>query len=428
MMVSAAAALAIIARRFQIPSIIAYIVAGLLLGPVSGLLSVGHSIEVIAEVGIVLLLFLVGLELSLDKVKDVGMVAVITAAGQMGLTVLITFGLSVGVGFTIAESMVLAVALMFSSTVVVVKLLDQSKTLDSLFGRVAVGVLLVQDLAVIVALTFVAALGRGGDNLEIGALLTQLGLALLGMVVILATAALAARYLLPRPFAWISRSREGLFVWSLALCFVFVLLAEALQLSVEIGAFLAGLCLAQLPYNHDLQRQVHPLTNLFIAIFFVSLGIQMQLGAALEYGLAVAVFVVLTLVGKPLIIYLLIVRQGYVRRAAFMAGLTLAQVSEFGFIFTALAVGTGLVDDKMMSLVALVGLITISISSLVFGRRDQLFDWLDARGWLGKPTAADGAQAAEPEPLSDHGIEARLPGHSGRGEARVGWLMDVVRR
>ncbi|MFU8804815.1 MAG: cation:proton antiporter [Bradymonadaceae bacterium] len=394
--------MALLARQFNIPSIIAYIVAGLFLGPMTGLLTVDHAIEVIAEVGIVLLLFLVGLELSLGKIKDVGLVAVVTGIVQMTVTVAVIFGLSMGLGFSLVEAMVLGVALMFSSTVVVVKLLDQSKKLDSLFGRISVGVLLVQDLAVIVALTFVAALGRGGDDIAMTELLTQLGLALAGMLLMLAVAFVASLFLLRRPFAWMARSREGLFIWSLALCFLFVLMAEGLQLSVEIGAFLAGLCLAQLPYNHELQRQVHPLTNLFIAIFFVSLGIQMELGAALEHAAAVSAFIVLTLLGKPVLFYLLIKRQGYSRRTAFLSGVTLAQISEFGFIFIALAAGTGLVGEEMMSVVALVGLVTISISALVFSKREELFDWLNGRGWLGEETDADRAEVPEPEPVAGH--------------------------
>jgi Kef-type K+ transport system membrane component KefB len=416
-MISVAAIVAMTAQRVKMPSIIAYILAGLTLGPVTGLVAVEQSIEIIAEVGIVLLLFLVGLELSLHKIKDVGMVALVTGGGQMALTLMVFFGLSFGLGFSAMEAALLGVALMFSSTVVVVKLLEQSKRLDSLFGRISVGVLLVQDLAVILALTFVSALGRGGDDIAVSELLTQIGLALVGMGAMLAMAFVCIRFLLPRPFGWMSRSREGLFIWSLALCFVFVELAHLLQLSVEIGAFLAGLCLAQMPYNHELQRQVHPLTNLFIAIFFVTLGIQMELEAALNNIAVVAVFIGLTLVAKPVIIYLLIVKQGFARRTAFMSAVTLAQVSEFGFIFMALAIGTGLASEALMSTVAMVGLVTISVSAVLYGQRERLFDWFNARGWLGQEREADRNEPAPEEPMSDHIILVGL-NDMGRAMAR----------
>jgi Kef-type K+ transport system membrane component KefB len=419
MIISAAAVFAIIARSLKIPSIIGYIIAGLILGPITGLVAVDHSIEVIAEVGIILLLFLVGLELSLDKVKDIGRVAVVTAAIQMTLTVITVFGLSYGLGFSVLESLILGIALMFSSTVVVIKLLEHSKKLDSLFGRISVGVLLVEDLVVIIALTVLAAFARGGGEIELGGLLGQLGLAFLGMLVLLGTAALASAYLLPRPFAWIARSREGLLVWSLSLCFIFVLMAEGMHLSIEIGAFLAGLCLAQMPHHHQIQKQVHPLTNLFIAVFFVSLGLQMQLGAALNYSLATFLFIALIMIGRPLVLYALISHQGHSPRTAFLSAITLSQTSEFSFIFMALAVGTGLIGVDFMSIVALIGLVTMSLSSFLYLRREALFHFWIVRGWLKDDEAFSKKGALT---LSDHII---VVGMNEMGRAIAKCLSDA---
>jgi Kef-type K+ transport system membrane component KefB len=182
-------------RRQDLPTILVYIAAGLVLGPVTGLVGETEAVDLIAEVGIALLLFLVGLELNLAKIRDVGKVAVIAGIGQVVFTAAGGFVLSWALGFTIIEAVFLAVALTFSSTVVVVKLLDEKKELDSLYGRIAVGIFLVQDLVVIVALTFLSGLANPED-LAFTAVAGSLGLAFAGMGALLAVALLASRFVL----------------------------------------------------------------------------------------------------------------------------------------------------------------------------------------------------------------------------------------
>ncbi|MGH7443779.1 MAG: cation:proton antiporter, partial [Longimicrobiales bacterium] len=150
----AGALFVLLARRINMPTIVAYIFAGLVLGPLTGLISSTESVALIAEAGIALLLFLVGLELSLAKIRDVGRVAIAAGLGQVALTAVGGFGLARLLGFTAIEAAFIGTALTFSSTVVVVQLLGQKRELDTLYGRIAVGILLVQDLVVIIALTF----------------------------------------------------------------------------------------------------------------------------------------------------------------------------------------------------------------------------------------------------------------------------------
>jgi Kef-type K+ transport system membrane component KefB len=402
-MIVAAALLLWGVRRLRVPSIVTYILAGLLLGPVAGVLALTHAVEVIAEVGIALLLFLVGLELSLDKIRDVGRVAVLAGLGQVVFTAAGGFALAWALGFTPIESLFLATALTFSSTVVVVKLLDQKGELHALYGRIAVGIFLVQDLVVIVVLTFLAGLGNP-EQMELGAVGRGVAAAFGGMILLLGVALLAARFALPPLFRWIAGSAEALFIWSLCWCFALVYLAEVLHLSLEIGAFLAGLALAQLPYNHDLRRRVHPLMNFFIAVFFVSLGVRMELGAAAEHALAAGVFSLFVLVGNPFIFMWIIAKMGYSERTSFMTSVTVAQISEFSFIFAALGVTTGLIDPSILSLVAVVGLVTIAASSYMILHSQGLYGLVRAWGLL-RPFRA--GQEPEPEPaveLENHVI------------------------
>jgi Kef-type K+ transport system membrane component KefB len=389
----AAAVVVLAAERLRMPSIVAYIVTGLILGPLTGLLAVGEAIHLLSELGIVLLLFLVGLELSLAKIRDVGRVAVVTGVLQMAVTAGVGYGLAWLLGFDTMSSVFIAIALTFSSTVVVVKLLEQKGDFHELYGRIAVGVLLVQDLAVIVVLTFLAGMATGTE-ITVEGVGWSLLLAFGGMALLVAVAVVAARWILPRAFGWIADSPEGLLVWSLSWCFLLVIFAEVLHLSPEIGAFLAGVCLAQLPYSHSLRRRVHPLMNFFLAVFFVSLGIQMELGAAMALLPSALVLSAAVLLGKPLLFMWLLARSGHDRRTAFLNGITLGQISEFSFIAIAAGVGAGLVDAAILSLVGLVGLITMGVSAYLILYNRWLYERAEP---IGLP-AIFGARFEEPSP------------------------------
>jgi Kef-type K+ transport system membrane component KefB len=409
-----AAFFAFLARRLGMPSIVAYLIAGLVLGPVTGLVRMSGSLELISEIGIALLLFLVGLELSLDKIRDVGKVAVVAGIGQVVFTALGGLLLCWMLGFGWMEAIFLAVGLTFSSTVVVVKLLDEKGELGSLYGRIAVGIFLVQDLVAIVILTFLAGLGGGAGGegearLDLAAVVGGLGRAFGGMVLLLGVALLAARYVLPRPFAWSARRPEVLLVWSLSWCFALVLGAHALHLSLEIGAFLAGISLAQLPYNEDLHRRVHPLMNFCIAVFFVTLGVRMEIGAAVAEWPTVTVLSLFVLLGNPAIFVWIIGRMGYGPRTTFFTSVTVAQISEFSFIVVALGVSSGLVQESVMSLTALVGLVTITMSAYMIRFNRPLYEWTMRTGLLKLFVPRRALEMEEDEPGADG--EGGLDGH-----------------
>ena len=267
-----ASVFSLLARVLHIPSIVAYILAGLLLGPLSGLVEVSEGVELASEMGIALLLFLVGLELSFSAIKDLGKVAAVGGTLQVAVSALLGIGLALALGFSTGDAVFLGVALSFSSTVVVVKLLEQRGDLQETYGRVTLGILLVQDLLVVVVLTFVAGLGREGQT-DLAGMAMDLFVSFGGMGLLVAIAIVSSRYVLPRAFRWIGSSPEATLVWSLSWCFLLILGAQAMGLSVELGAFLAGVGLAQLPFNDDLRRRVGPLVNFFIAVFFISIDV-----------------------------------------------------------------------------------------------------------------------------------------------------------
>ena len=379
--VVAAAVLVMLGRMVRMPAIVVYLLAGVLIGPTLGWVEMSPALGLISETGIALLLFLVGLELSFSKIKDVGKVAVAAGIGQVVFTAAGGYLLCWVLGFPVMEALFLATALTFSSTVVVVKLLDEKGELNSLYGRIAVGIFLVQDLVVIVILTFLAGMG-GGEQMDGARVATGLGKAFGGMAVLLLLSLLASKYLLPRPFRWAARSPDVLLVWALSWCFLLVLAAHAFGLSLEVGAFLAGLSLAQLPYNDDLRRRVHPLMNLFIAVFFVSLGVQMDAGGAAANWWPTLVLALFVLIGNPLIFIIIITRMGYSRRTSFLTSVTVAQISEFSFIFAGMGMSRGLIGAEILSITALVGVVTIAVSSYMILYNHQLYRFCERLGVL----------------------------------------------
>jgi Kef-type K+ transport system membrane component KefB len=403
--VIAAAVMVMAGRVVRMPAIVVYLLAGILIGPLLGWVEMSPALDLISEKGIALLLFLVGLELSFDKIRDVGKVAIAAGIGQVVFTAAGGYVLCWLLGFPVMDALFLATALTFSSTVVVVKLLDEKGELDSLYGRIAVGIFLVQDLVVIVILTFLAALEGGVDASKVTAgLLKAFG----GMAALLAVSLLASRYILPRPFAWAARSPEVLLVWALSWCFLLVLAAHAFGLSLEVGAFLAGLGLAQLPCNDDLRRRVHPLMNMFIAVFFVSLGVRMEAGGAAANWWPTLVLSLFVLIGNPFIFMIIIRRMGYDKSTSFLTSVTVAQISEFSFIFAGMGLSRGLIGAEILSITALVGVVTIAVSAYMILYNRPLLEWCDKSGILDWRVFAPGRRAKTPG-RSAHGLS--LSGH-----------------
>ncbi|HBR93679.1 MAG TPA: portal protein [Opitutae bacterium] len=367
-----AAVFAFLGKLVKMPSIVAYILAGMVLGPGLGIVQLDHSLELISELGIALLLFLVGLELSLQKIKDLGRVALILGGLQVVFTASGGFLISLLMGFGLMEAVFLAATVTFSSTVVVIKLLDQKGATGRLFGRIAISLFLAQDIVVIIGLTILSGLGSG-ESIELLELAKGLGVAFGGMIVLLLATLLASRYVLPKPFAWASRSPDTVFIWALCWCFLVVLLAHQFHLSVEIGAFLAGIAIAQLPIHEDLHRRLHPLMTFFVAVFLVTLGVKMDLSVLGEiwgYALGLSAFVI---VAKPLIVFLILSRLRYSEYTAFQTAIASGQVSEFAFILLGLGAGAGLIEGVVVSLGGLVGILTIAISSYLIIYSEPLY-------------------------------------------------------
>jgi len=381
LMLTLAVALGIVFRALRQPEILAYMLAGIIIGPL-GLfrLHEPEAMHAFSEIGITLLLFILGLELKLSELRSVGKVALITGIGQILFTSLIGFGICLLLGISPIASVYLSVALTFSSTIVIVKLLSDKKDLNSLYGKVAIGFLLVQDFVAIIALIVLAgfASGEGAALPEASTFLWLLAKAVLlfGAVVWL------SQKVFPTLIHKLSNSRELLFLFAIAWAFGISALVSApwMGLSIEIGGFLAGLALANSTESFQIVSKVRSLRDFFITLFFVLLGTNLvfsSIGTIILPALLLSVFV---LVGNPLIVMAIMGVMGFRKRTSFMAGLTVAQISEFSLIVTFMGLRIGHISPELVSLVTLVAMITFTLSTYAILNSNVLYDWL--KPWL----------------------------------------------
>lgn len=356
-----ATVLAVVARLFRQNPILSYILTGVIVGPLGYLaFNSKDTLEVMSKIGITLLLFLVGLEMNLSGLKQIGKPAVIIGVGQVVFTALVGYYISLFLGFAPVVSIYVSLALTFSSTIIVVKLLSEKKDLGSLYGRIVVGVLLAQDFIALLVLMFLAGIekGSGFDVLNIAGVFLKGG-ALLFLLIII------GKNILPKFVGFIARSQEILFLFSIAFAMGIASLfaSNFVGLTLEIGGFLAGIALSYSSQHYQIHSRIRPLRDFFVIIFFIILGSTLALKESTDILMPVLAFSSFVLIGNPLIVMILMGFLGYKRRTSFLSGLTVAQISEFSFVLMQLGSKIGQVDERSVTIITLVGIITITISS-----------------------------------------------------------------
>ncbi len=369
-----AAIIGALAIGLRQPLIVAFIAVGILSGPAG--LNWMHSadqVDLLAKMGITLLLFVVGLKLDLHLIRKMGRVALATGLGQVMFTSLIGYGMALGLGLSPVPALYVAVALTFSSTIIIVKLLSDKREIDALHGRIAVGFLIVQDILVVVVMIGLSTLAPGD---QAGNLENEVLAMLFKGTAFLTGLGLVMRYGLPHLLRRLARSQELLMLFAVAWGVSLASLGDILGFSKEVGGFLAGVSLASTPYREAIGSRLVSLRDFLLLFFFLSLGAQLDVGLVggqLGSALALSLFV---LVGNPLIVMIIMGVMGYHARTGFLAGLTVAQISEFSLILGALGVTLGHIDDSTMGLITLVGLVTIGLSTYLILYSHPLYEWL----------------------------------------------------
>jgi Kef-type K+ transport system membrane component KefB len=318
LILSASALVGLVGIRLRQPLLIAYILVGILVGPtVLGWVKAQDQIDLLAQVGVTVLLFVVGLKLDFHSVRHIGPVALATGLGQLAFTIILGFLLMLALGFDLFTAIYVSVALTFSSTIIIIKLLSDKKELDSLHGRIAVGFLIVQDIAVVVAMMVMSAL-RGADG---AARYWEVGISLLARVGAMGILLfLLMRFVLPRLMNGMARSQELLLIFAVAWGIALAALGEWAGFSKEAGAFLAGFSLASTGYREVIGSRLSSLRDFLLLFFFVDLGAKLELSALWGTFWPAVLLSLFVLIGNPLIVMAIMGFMGYRSRTGFMAG------------------------------------------------------------------------------------------------------------
>jgi Kef-type K+ transport system membrane component KefB len=394
--------LGLLAHFSRQPLILAYLIAGFVIGPFGmRWVESQESITVISELGLIFMLFMIGLEIDLKKIVRAGKVILFAAGGQLiggcllGILFFIGIGLSMGSGHF--DALYLCIACALSSTVIIVKVLYEKRELDTLPGRITLGVLVLQDIFAILFLAVQPSL----DNLQVSVIL--LSIARVGVLV--ATALVLSRYVLPWLFHQIARRPELILLGALAWCFLIGEIAERLHLSREMGSLVAGVSLSTFPYALDVTAKVTTLRDFFITLFFVSLGMTIPIPGASVIGLALMI-AAFTVVSRVVTTFapLYLMKQGL--RASLLPAINLAQISEFSLVVIQTGVAARHISTETSSAASFAFVVLAVLSTFVMGRSDQV-----TRGLIG-PLKRMGLRDL------DHKHEAAAGDEGGHGEAR----------
>lgn len=365
--------LGILMRLLKQPLAVGYIATGILVGQYFfNVLHATEYIEVFSKIGITILLFIVGLNMSPKVMKEIGKVSIIVGIGQVILTTTVGFLIALLLGIDRIAALYIAIALTFSSTIIILKLLSDKGDLQKLYGKIAIGFLLVQDvIATFVLLAISSFSGKTETDLIYAALL----LTLKGLIIF--TTLYLFNEIIPRISTFIAKSQELLFLFSLAWGLSLASLFHLLGLSVEIGALIAGVTLSVTPFAYEIGSRLRPLRDFFIVLFFVLLGSQVVFTNIVNLAIPIVVLTLFVLIGNPVIMIIIMNLLGYRRRTTFLTGMTIGQVSEFSLILASLAFNLGHISKEILSLITLVAIITIAGSSYLIIYSDTIYRYTE---------------------------------------------------
>jgi Kef-type K+ transport system membrane component KefB len=370
----AAALIGLVGAALRQPVVVSFIGVGIAAAALfDASRDTAEQIDFLAELGITLLLFLVGLKLDWRLVRELGPVALVTGLGQVGFSSAVGFVIGLGLGLDAVTSLYMAIALSFSSTIIIVKLLGDRRELETLHGRTALGVLIVQDIVVVIAMALLSTLGvaeAGEPGLAAG-----FGRILAALIAVTIVLVLFARYVADPLMARLARTPELVVIFAIAWAAAAAAAGDAIGLGKELGGLAAGMSLGSTQYREMISARMTALRDFLLLFFFLSIGATFdvsELGGELWSAAVLSLFV---LIGKPVIIAVIMAWMGYTVRTGFLAGITLAQISEFSLIFMAMGLSLGHVDRSAAGLTTLIGVVTIATSVYMITYSHRLYEW-----------------------------------------------------
>jgi Kef-type K+ transport system membrane component KefB len=361
-------------QKFKQPIIIGYIITGVLTALILefGFIKLDESkeiIDVFSHFGIAFLLFIVGLHLNPKKIREVGNLSLLVGLAQIALTFAFSFLVSFKLlGFDIITSSYIGIALSFSSIIIITKLLSDRKQLDSLYGKISIGILIIQDFVAVFVLMFISSFS---ENISFSSF------ALSGLIsgsLLILVLFLMGFSILPKLIKSTSHSQELLFLFSITWCFVISALFGFIGFSIEIGALIAGMVLSISPYSTEISSKIRPLRDFFLIIFFVILGLNIQIMNIGSIIVNALILSSIALIFKPLILIIFMAISGYTKRNNFLVGTTFGQVSEFSFHILVVGVAMNHIAPEILSTITLTGIITISLSTYMIIYSNSLYN------------------------------------------------------
>jgi len=366
----AALAISFIIRVLKQPTIIGYILAGILISPfLMNMVMENDIIFTLSEFGITFLLFIVGLHLNPKVIREAGFASLIVGLIQIIFTSCFGFLIAKLLDFSILSSFYIAFALTFSSTVIVTKLLSDKSDLESLYGKISIGILILQDIVVMLLLVILPYFSKDiTQTLDLYSILY--------LLITLSIIIFSSIFVLPGITKFVAKNQELLFLFAIAWCFFIASIFFKLGFSMEIGALIAGMSLSLSPYHTEISCKIRPLRDFFLIIFFILLGLQTNITSINEIIKPALIFSLFVIFFKLFIILIPLGILGYTKRTSFLAGISLGQISEFSFVMASLGVSLGHISTKVLSVITLTGLITIASSTYFITHANYLFNLL----------------------------------------------------
>lgn len=334
---------AFLCLRLKLPLLVGFMLTGILIGPYGlGLIEELEAIEILAEIGVILLLFTIGIEFSIRRLTKMRNLVLIGGGLQVGITILITAVISLAFGRELNQAIFFGFLVALSSTAIVLKSYADRNEIDAPHGRAGVGILLFQDISIVLMMLFVPILG-GKDTASVGAIAKTLGISFAALVIIVA----AAWFLVPKILKWVvaMRSPEVLLLTAVLISLGMAWVTSQFGLSLALGAFIAGITLSESEYSNQVTADILPFRDVFNSIFFVSIGLLLSLAALIENIAAVMFWVVMLIIGKTLIIWAVVRLMSFPQRIAAATALGLAQIGEFSFVLAKAGRGVDLLPD-----------------------------------------------------------------------------------
>ena len=394
-----ATVIGLLARQLDQPTIVAYILTGVVLGPVAlDIVTEEGLVDVMAELGLGFLLFLLGLKMRFDDIREILTPITNVAIGQTVLQTALAFLVALLLGFGTIEILVIALATVFGATPVIVKVLTDKDEITTLPGKIDVGVLIVQDIYLVVVLALFGA-DQLGDAGEIAMTLAVI-FAMMSFIGLFSIA--SSQYLLPHLFERVADNKDVFLIVAIAWAFLFIAIAEGFDLSVEVGAFLAGLSLAQLPYSKELQDRITPITDFFILVFFASIGLQIEgVESLLAYWQEALIASAVLMVGNFWIMFYLIDREGFGLETSFLGSINMVQVSEFSLVVGALAFQQGYIGADVLGYLTLMALLTMTASTYIILYNHAIYERVEP--WFRRFSSGGGIDKELPD-YENHAI------------------------